>query len=536
MATTLPDDVLYLICDELGERRDFGTLFSCSTASKSLGDAALRVLYRTQRYNALADEVSETTLFAEQESVTSKWSIMWRTILLSCMDQTLIKYVQYIQSLDMRDLSNLLQEERFRGRILDNFFSSPLQDFLIYRDGPKRTREGAKRPPRLAHEDIVQAVGELVTQHAPMIEEITGPVTTSSLLSWIPRVPKLRTLELYSGDALSNDQVGPLIRQYCPQFDALSYFEWSTPAADEQLATFLTTITEQALRSYVEHGSSNVGSQSYGAFANHSQTIRELHLQMKREAFPLLALLRPCTSIESLEITAQIPDADLSLKETDPEAFKEIVTWLQSCHKLHSLSVGITIHSGSLIIPVLMDPNIKLRRLDLSGYSDKDRNALHKALAHQPQLEELRLYAEPLEFRDDLDTLSTALNSMTKLRQLKLVEVSTHFAHRHIEELTQHHELLEELSLGGQLGDESLVALANLKNMRNLVLSGITRFTFEAYLEFIQRLGPGNQGIALIVDMAEFEYGLSEDEQNLVRTNLDEAVGGRFGYEFYRGE
>jgi hypothetical protein len=42
----LPADCLYLICEELAAKRDFGTLFACAVSSKSLVKPALLRMYR----------------------------------------------------------------------------------------------------------------------------------------------------------------------------------------------------------------------------------------------------------------------------------------------------------------------------------------------------------------------------------------------------------------------------------------------------------------------------------------------------------
>ena len=43
---TLPDEVLTLICEELGQQRDFGSIFRCAQTSSTLADPALRTMYR----------------------------------------------------------------------------------------------------------------------------------------------------------------------------------------------------------------------------------------------------------------------------------------------------------------------------------------------------------------------------------------------------------------------------------------------------------------------------------------------------------
>jgi hypothetical protein len=47
MVVELPGDVLVLLCEELGHRLDFRTLFNCALAGKKLATPALSWLYRS---------------------------------------------------------------------------------------------------------------------------------------------------------------------------------------------------------------------------------------------------------------------------------------------------------------------------------------------------------------------------------------------------------------------------------------------------------------------------------------------------------
>jgi hypothetical protein len=49
MVPDLPEDILHLLCAELFERRDFGTLFNCCSTAKTLAEPALTALYRSVR-------------------------------------------------------------------------------------------------------------------------------------------------------------------------------------------------------------------------------------------------------------------------------------------------------------------------------------------------------------------------------------------------------------------------------------------------------------------------------------------------------
>lgn len=46
MAPALPDDILHLLCEHLGDQQLFDVLFSCACASRSLAIPALTNLYR----------------------------------------------------------------------------------------------------------------------------------------------------------------------------------------------------------------------------------------------------------------------------------------------------------------------------------------------------------------------------------------------------------------------------------------------------------------------------------------------------------
>jgi hypothetical protein len=46
MKVAVPEDILHMICVELGHQKDFNTLFSCALASKAFAPSALQCLYR----------------------------------------------------------------------------------------------------------------------------------------------------------------------------------------------------------------------------------------------------------------------------------------------------------------------------------------------------------------------------------------------------------------------------------------------------------------------------------------------------------
>ena len=46
MANSLPNDVLFIVCSQLSQQRDFHTLLQCALTGKQLANPALTLLYR----------------------------------------------------------------------------------------------------------------------------------------------------------------------------------------------------------------------------------------------------------------------------------------------------------------------------------------------------------------------------------------------------------------------------------------------------------------------------------------------------------
>jgi hypothetical protein len=138
-------------------------------------------------------------------------------------------------------------------------------------------------------------------------------------------------------------------------------------------------------------------------------------------------------------------------------------------------------------------------------------------------------------FRDDLDILVDSLKQLTELRDLHLILPEV-LRDEHLITIIADLTLLEDLYVSGlELNDIVLPHLASLPNLRTVTISGISKFTMDGLLDFVSRLGPGNQGIRLSVDMADTDTLLSEDELTLIRDNLVEKAGGTLEYMALRG-
>lgn len=50
----------------------------------------------------------------QQGQSVSRWAGLWRTMILSSLNKTAYPYCQYIRTLDLRDLRELLEDPEFR--------------------------------------------------------------------------------------------------------------------------------------------------------------------------------------------------------------------------------------------------------------------------------------------------------------------------------------------------------------------------------------------------------------------------------------
>ncbi|KAG9984927.1 hypothetical protein KCU78_g20820, partial [Aureobasidium melanogenum] len=87
---------------------------------------------------------------------------------------------------------------------------------------------------------------------------------------------------------------------------------------------------------------------------------------------------------------------------------------------------------------------------------------------------------------------------------------------------------------GWLLSDRTLNTLSNLGNLKSVSITGLSVFTANGLLDFIDKLGPGNRGLAISIDMASLDAALSSEEQDLVRDTLATKVQGRFEYQLVR--
>jgi Leucine-rich repeat (LRR) protein len=304
---------------------------------------------------------------------------------------------------------------------------------------------------------------------------------------------------------------------------------------DHKFSKFIASMRANTLKSLQTIRDIGAGAETFLSLNHHGESLEDLRICVSNDTLPHISLLQGCRALTALRV--EDVHGTVDLEATQHDVFVETIAWLRNCHNLKSLSFSKFQSGAAIITPVLLEPGVELSHLEIDSYVLKDHKGLHQALVHQQlHLRELSLAGDTDGmFRDDLDILVDSLKQLTALKRLSLLlpEVlrDEHFI-AIIQNLTQ----LEVLYVSGlELNDIILESIGNLPNLRDVTLSGISKFTVDGLLDFASRLGPGNQGIRVTIDMADPDTMLADESQTVVKDFLFERTGGTLEYMPSRG-
>lgn len=495
--------------------------------------------------------VDFATKAAEAAQAYNRWTVLWRSIILSSLDnspvsrqpgsfhtptrtltthpQTYKPYCRYLRMLDFRNLHAMLEDSKFTGPTLKAFFAKGLNKFHFPRQEFKRQTVDL-----LA---TLNAVGDALTLKTSQIEEIAGHLSPGFLPRWISRSPKLQTIVLFTGDALATG-AGQAIAEHCEQFRNLTVREWTMPDADDRCATFLNELLPDTL-SYFEMISYNViGSASFAALGRHGR-LQELKLSnLNQEAIQNLNQLKGCTEIHTLSLEDN--SGTVQLEALNNDVFVEFVRWLSSCSKLRDLTLKKFLDGPTILSQILPSPTLRLSKLSLEGYLVRQQSSrlFHSALSEQKSLESIWLKGNGEDtVPDDLQIMVEGLCNITNLKELVLKDVSDEFSEDHIAQLALSLPLLEDFWTSGDvITGNVLSVLGGLRHLRNLTLYALTTFKCDEIIDFLGMLDPTSQsGFSLFLMAADpFDGALSEGEQDLIRNYVRANLDGRFDFVLWR--
>ena len=248
-------------------------------------------------------------------------------------------------------------------------------------------------------------------------------------------------------------------------------------------------------------GECGIGIETCKAFSTHAGSLKFLSLAVPDKGIEGLGLMQDCTAVETLKL--RDTQAPHDLKEMHKDTLDGMIEWLKQCTKLREVNLTDFVSAPDILTPALSEEGIDLEDLQISAKDDcmyvlRDHQDFHAAIGLQTKLQSLVLKSDP-------DPLEPAARN----------------------------QLCEALC---ELSDLRYLELSNLGNLKTVTFNGLSVFTADGLLEFIDNLGPGSRGLVLSIDMASLDASLSSEEQDLIRETLATKVQGRFEYQLVRGK
>ncbi|KAB8299755.1 hypothetical protein EYC80_000008 [Monilinia laxa] len=531
---TLPGDILLQICEELGNQLEFGVLFNCAISGKQLVGSALQWLYRSHNeYLRIISSEGEAPEWSKVQKRSSKynaawkWALSWQSIVRSSLGVTAYPYCLYIRSLDLTNLSNLLDDE-----------------FLSIHGTRRRL---SKRGPQfqLNTTNILNLIGESITRYVSdcadenhttvALENLSGDITSLALPMWVGRLSRLKSMTIWDGKFL-NENVATVISNKCFNFTEIRIFVCSDDT-DHNPASFLKGLRQNSLVSLEVLSNCRIGPGFLSALNHHSESLKSLRLQsLNAQAIKNLNILKSCIALEILDLEDSQHTVDLEATEND--VFVEVIEWLGCCENLRELVLNRIVCAPSILKQVCLRNNIRLRRLVVTGPALVSDTEFHRAISHQADLEVLELRGgsdEVFRVRDDIDNLLTSICQLTKLKELTIMESFEYFSSNEIKRLAKSLPLLEKFHFSGYgIGDEILPYLSNLHNLRDVSMTAISSFTLDGLLAYVSTLQDTNQGLVFSVMSQNPDQDLAPLEQQLVREGMIAKVDGKFDFTLLR--
>lgn len=329
------------------------------------------------------------------------------------------------------------------------------------------------------------------------------------------------------------------IASKCFGFNDLSFFSYNpTDGGDSNLASFFSSLRENSLKSFEALDAKKIGPKSMLALNHHSASLRSLKLDgLEPQGLKNLNLLKGCDKLEGIDIRYAKATDDVDLEATENDVFLEVVEWLGKCVNLRDIHF-VLLNGPAILTHVCMANDLQLRSITVNDYLLINNQDFHKALSHQTSLEALNLTAESEEaFGDDIEILVSSICQLNKLKVLRLVSTSDFFTSRHIAKIASHLPNLESFWFGGyDLSDQIWDAMAGLPRLKSLYTFGLSSFTTEGILKFIDTLKPTNQGFVLAIMFQRPQNALSEDDKLRIQRSFTAMGGERFDFVLYRNE
>ncbi|KAJ0109177.1 hypothetical protein J7T55_009507 [Diaporthe amygdali] len=543
MAREVPQEIWWLVCQDLKLQQDFRSLYRCALINRSWASLALPLLYSIHDSSSVASDDAGTT-------DTGRWAGMWRSIILSSLGVTAYPYCLWIRSLGLSDLEQLLVGIARDRKWRTLFFKGPMKTFEII-SGSTKTRQGR---PVLEWQKIIEQVGNKITQFAEEAAEkqnksvqlvsLEGANLPTSLLSvWVSRLSTLTTLSIRDGSVLTAE-VADSIHRNCPFFKDLTCFNIKGPTVDKNMSEFFRGLRENSLESFKVHSSNEIGYDALDGLMQHSRSLRLLDLSsLQNTGLAALDTLSRCQYLEGLSIEASTPSLPSTWAVSGEDPLPKVAAWLKECKSLRRLVISNLAGASKLLSDILVSPDLRLSDLGLSLIDDEE--AFYTALGNQTALESLSLRSnaeivDPNKARHDkfIDSICACtrlkdLDIMQKVGGIDQVQLT-------MEDLVLIQNSLphlEELSFDGEyLTDALFEPLARMERLTQVSINGSSIFTFAGIKAFIEALTMSgtHKGFRLYVMNQYGEAEISERHQEQLAALMAVGLNGAFDLAYWR--
>ncbi|KAI1348328.1 hypothetical protein F5Y01DRAFT_216672 [Xylaria sp. FL0043] len=533
----LPQDIMLLICRELGACREFSTLYCCSMVSHRIASIAVEQLYGIL-------EVMDPFIVHTVQSAR-----LWRSIILSSLGATQYPYCAYIRALSLGSLVECLDDIRSDWSLRHFFFEGLMQDFLVLQRGNEYAKSTRSRPPPFDNPAITSRCADSIIQYtktladenssAMALTHLEASVFPRDILpAWLSRLGALTSLQIQDGSVLGVEAASA-ITEYCPNFAELTCFHCSSDTAAEDMAAFFLTLRPNTLQTFEVHSRNNLSEVTLTALKNHAQSLKILDLRsLPASTIRDIHVLSECTALERLLIEKEATDRS-ELDNLSEGELARVATWISNCRALRELSFHHIRDVLPILYHVLQVPEIHLEKLHLQDYRsapEEITKATWIALGQQDRLKLLTIASQDHSTNDLVlsryPELTDSICRLSSLTTLNLMQ--TYVCTSEISRIAAALPRLEELSFGGDLVDESILEpLSRLPKLATLSINAVTAFTFDGLLGFAQRLYQvGNRGIRVELLNQRYEAKLAKEEETQLNMYFVDYLNGQIAISY----
>jgi hypothetical protein len=511
--------------------------------------------HKLTRKNNSIQELSDASTGDASVFDNNRLIRLWRSIILSSIEQTAYPYCLWIKALPLGHLEILLDDIARDGVRKAELFAPPLQDFFAERD-VTRTRQQVKYT-LLDTAKIITMVADKVTSYVKESADRDDRVVALASLEghqppadalprWLSRLSLLTSLTLREGNVLG-PATAEAIRTHCPAFRELRCHWCMGEGVDKTMAGFLTALPANAMETFTILSMNQLGAEALKALGHHAGSLRSLGLASMRDStWEHFGALGRCVSLESLSMEGLVVQPVVNWEAEHKQSFLDVIAWLKECRQLRELEMIHVPSTTQLLAPVFQSPSVQLRTLRLQLQDAGTDNAFWDSLGHQTTLKSLGV-----RWKEENNVVLTPsqqtsfVDSVCACCDLVYLDITnTPLTLDDLGKMRDALPQLQDLTFDADwLTDPVLLVLARMGNLRAVNINATSSFTSQGIMEFVVALDEASSrkasglsshaGFLLNIMNQNGADKLSEQEERMLQWELESRLGGKLdiGYE-----